>query len=226
MRESLMEFASEHITSKLLTMLKYQEALNDVFAPDWRTERYPYLRAAVVEGGEMIDHHGYKWWKLQSKDLGQMQLELVDIIHFYLSEVARHYQGNAAQVLRDEWVKDEAQVQFDGKLYVLSEMSLLDKVELMIGLAVSRRICWSLYRSVLADSEMTFMDLYHQYAGKNVLNLFRQHNGDKKGTYIKVWAGKEDNIHLTELMAEWTPEETMDDLYVRLSDRYKQLTGQ
>ena len=37
---------------------------------------------------------------------------------------------------------------------------------------------------------------------KNVLNFFRQDNGYKDGSYIKLWDGKEDNQHLVELTTE------------------------
>ena len=36
--------------------------------------------------------------------------------------------------------------------------------------------------------------LYRLYVGKNILNQFRQDNGYKDGSYIKVWATEEDNV--------------------------------
>ncbi len=47
---------------------------------------------------------------------------------------------------------------------------------------------------------MSADELYRQYVGKNVLNFFRQDNGYKEGTYVKVWEGREDNEHLVEVM--------------------------
>ena len=47
-----------------------------------------------------------------------------------------------------------------------------------------------------------FDDLYRTYVGKNVLNVFRQDHGYKSGEYVKIWAGREDNEVLTDLMAE------------------------
>jgi hypothetical protein len=35
-----------------------------------------------------------------------------------------------------------------------------------------------------------------------VLNFLRQDHGYKDGSYIKQWAGREDNEHLVDLMAE------------------------
>lgn len=207
---------------KLSTMLRYQEQLNDVFDPQWRTNRHAYLRAASVESGEAIDHYTYKWWKKQEKNLVQVQLEVVDILHFYLSEVARiaNDSEQARLNLIEAWLQDEKSVTFDGAVYVFSEMDTLRKLDIMMGLACARRIDWSLFRAVMLECGLTFDSMYSTYAAKNVLNLFRQHHGDKKGTYIKLWAGREDNLYLEELMQSWNPDEGMDTLYARLKDCY------
>lgn len=218
-----MEFNNPKVISQLLTMLNYQKQLNDVFDPQWRVNRHQYLRAVVVEGGEAIDHHGYKWWKLQNKDLPQMQLEVVDILHFYLSETARLHLENDETVLHEEWLNDEKVIRFDEKNYLIERLSLLEKFELIIGLAVSRRMSWALFRAIQEDVELDFAALHHQYAAKNVLNLLRQRHGDKKGEYIKVWEGEEDNIHLSRQMEVWAEDETMDVLYGRLEGLYKTL---
>lgn len=51
-------------------------------------------------------------------------------------------------------------------------------------------------------SKLNLQDLYRLYIGKNILNQFRQDNGYKEGTYVKVWDGKEDNIVVPELWEE------------------------
>lgn len=216
-----MVFLDEKIINQMVIMLNYQQALNDVFDPKWRDNRHAYLRAVVVEGAEAIDHHGYKWWKLQNKDIPQVQLEVVDILHFYLSEVARLNLDDPESALIRSWLDDSVTVDFDGSIYVLSDMVLLDKLELIVGLAVSRRISWPLFRSIASDAGLSFSDLHHQYAAKNVLNLLRQRHGDKEGLYIKVWDGDEDNVHLSRFMESWKADETMDDLYVTLESAYE-----
>jgi len=47
---------------------------------------------------------------------------------------------------------------------------------------------------------LSFLELNKLYIGKNVLNLFRQDNGYKEGTYIKIWNGEEDNIHMIRIL--------------------------
>lgn len=67
----------------------------------------------------------------------------------------------------------------------------------------------------------TFLDVYRMYVGKNVLNLFRQHNGYKEGTYIKTWHGLEDNIYVHRYLENATIEDMspfkitsyLDDIY-------------
>ena len=41
---------------------------------------------------------------------------------------------------------------------------------------------------------LKIVDLLKLYRAKNVLNAFRQKNGYKQGTYVKIWGEDEDNI--------------------------------
>ena len=62
-------------------------AVDTATHPDWRGQGYPWYRAIWVECAELLDHYGWKWWKHQTPDLEQVQLELVDIWHFGLSDL-------------------------------------------------------------------------------------------------------------------------------------------
>ena len=62
--------------------------------------------------------------------------------------------------------------------------------------------------------------LYKLYIGKNVLNKFRQDNGYKDGSYIKIWNGKEDNEVLNELLDK---NGNFDYLYENLEKIYRSL---
>ena len=64
--------------------------------------------------------------------------------------------------------------------------------------------------------------------GKNVLNRFRQSNGYKDGSYQKYWNGKEDNVHLAELILELDPYDTefLSKLYNQLDYRYRELNAE
>lgn len=208
------------------TMLALQAQMNAKVNPDWVKAAYPYLRAVVVEGAEAMEHRGWKWWKKQECDLAQVQMELVDIWHFTLSHLLLQRSGDQAQALADLLQPDNADsIQFDGQTYVLSDLDLIAKLELNIGLAAARRISLPLFAALLHDCDMDWNELYCQYVGKNVLNFFRQDNGYKAGTYQKTWSGREDNEHLVEIMQ--TLDSGADDfqhqLYASLKQRYDAL---
>ena len=74
-------------------------------------------------------------------------------------------------------------------------------------------------------SELDFDALYTAYVGKNVLNFFRQDHGYKEGTYIKNWAGREDNEHLVEVLAslDHSADDFAKEVYDSLNSRYREL---
>lgn len=206
-------------------MLDLQGQMNSRVNPNWIQAGYPFLRAVLVEGGEAIDHHGWKWWKAQEKDIDQLQLELVDIFHFTLSHLILDADGDieqsAANIVSGARSPDE-HVKFDDREYGIFTLDTVEKLELMMGLAVSRRVNIRLFGALLEDCGMTWADLYRQYVGKNVLNFFRQDNGYKSGSYRKEWAGREDNEHLVEIMAclDAGASNFRDLLYEQLTVRY------
>lgn len=205
------------------TMLTLQARMNAKVNPQWVTAAYPYLRAVVVEGAEAMEHRGWKWWKKQECDLEQLQMELVDIWHFTLSHILLAHKGDEGAALQ-ELLNSQAtdMIHFDGHQYMIAELDLVSKLELNIGLAVSRRISIPLFEALLADCKMDWKDLFCQYVGKNVLNFFRQDHGYKEGNYRKLWSGREDNEHLVEIMADLDSELTdfQHMLYASLKDRY------
>lgn len=190
-----------------LIMLSLQARMNAKVDPNWVQARYPYLRAVAIEGAEAIEHHGWKWWKKQEKDLPQLQMELIDIWHFILSEILLRNENESSEPL-DALLSAMADiatrqvVALDGEEYQLADLDLVRKLELMIALSVVRRIDMPLFASVMADCEMDWTELYRQYVGKNVLNMFRQDHGYKAGTYLKEWSGREDNEHLVDIIHE------------------------
>ena len=74
---------------------------------------------------------------------------------------------------------------------------------------------------------LDFDNLYSAYVGKNVLNFFRQDNGYKDGTYVKNWAGREDNEHLVDLVAplDKGAADFADQVYQALEGRYREVVG-
>lgn len=201
--------------------------MNFKIDPDWVQARYPYLLAVVIEGAEAIEHHGWKWWKKQHKDLPQLQMELIDIWHFMLSEILLRSDADEVRAVDflNQAIADSKGVfalKFDGKEYPFQELDLLQQIELLIAVAGAKRIEVGLFASIMSLSELDWNSLFSQYVGKNVLNVFRQDHGYKQGTYQKEWHGKEDNEHLVEILGKLDPEITnyKDQLYAQLESRY------
>ena len=209
------------------TMLALQAAMNAKVDPNWVSARYPYMRAIVIEAAEAIEHHGWKWWKKQDKDLAQLQMELIDIWHFLLSEILLNEQGSetAAQpklTAQLSAIDLSGIIEFDGKQYELSSLDLLNQLELLIALSAARKIELSVFAAIMENCELNWTELYCQYVGKNVLNFFRQDHGYQEGTYQKMWNGREDNEYLVDVMSELDPNdlEYKDKLYGALRAHY------
>ena len=217
-------------TAQLQAMFQLQAAMNYRVDPNWTDARYPYLRAVVVEAAEAIEHHGWKWWKQQHRDLGQLQMELVDIWHFLLSEILLRNGGDedkARLYLEAAYERQSPtrRLQFDGQEYSLEELELLDLLQALIGTAAAGRVELGLFAEIMSGCELDWPELYKQYVSKNVLNFFRQDHGYQEGTYRKIWNGREDNEVLVEVMATLDAEDPSfkDSLYALLEASYLEI---
>lgn len=215
--------------TQLISMLELQDSMNSKVNSDWVAANNNWHRAIQVEGVEAIEHHGWKWWKKQECDMAQLRMELVDIWHFMLSAAIQHKHGSVALARQDMMTElnlHQKSVQFDNQYYVLAQLSLLDKLDLLVGLATSKRTNLALFESMLSDCGMDWAALFKQYVGKNVLNVFRQDHGYKAGTYIKIWDGREDNEHLVEVLelVELDSANVRDELYNSLKARYSSVS--
>ena len=194
-------------------MLSMQDAMNSRVSETWRDNDYEWYRAIWVECAEMLDHHGWKWWKHQEIDIAQVQLELVDIFHFGLS--LRLMTGNSVEqisrTLAKELHQGTGEDDFKIALENLASSAVTDKAFDAKALAD----CMSLMN-------MDLDELFRQYVGKNTLNFFRQDHGYKDGSYIKVWNEKEDNEHLAEVIQQLdaSDENFQQHVYDQLTARY------
>lgn len=211
--------------TQLVTMLDLQQGMNSKVNPDWVAAHNNWYRAIQVEAVEAIEHHGWKWWKKQDCDMAQLRMELVDIWHFILSAELQHKHGDLALTRMEMQAQlnlRQKSVQFDNQYYVLTQISLLEKLDLLVGLSAAKRTNLALFESLLEDCKMDWNSLFKQYVGKNVLNLFRQDHGYKTGTYLKIWQGREDNEHLVEVLEQLdlTVDDVRSELYQSLKTRY------
>jgi dimeric dUTPase (all-alpha-NTP-PPase superfamily) len=196
-------------------MARLQEAHNREVAEDWRLRGFEYYRAVWVECAELLDHFGWKWWKQQTPDAEQVKLELVDIWHFGLSILLREDVDLAevAERFHARLGEPRPETAFRTDVEALAAHSLQTH-----GFSVDA------FLDCLNAAGMDVLALYRAYMGKNVLNSFRQRNGYRDGRYRKTWAGREDNEHLVELVAELDPaaDDFAEALYAALETRYAQ----
>lgn len=207
---------------QLSDMLRLQDKLNCVINPDWQTADYPWMRALYMEAAETLDHVGWKWWKHHDDvELDQVKLELVDIWHFFLSHVLvlheGDYEATAIQVA-DYFDQLESDPDAFGEISTVPSRTLFD---LIIGsAAIQRQLNGPAFNMLMKRFGLTWDELYTTYVAKNVLNLFRQANGYKDGTYVKDWNGEEDNAVLSSTMRLF-PDYGPDQLLKVLGQQYE-----
>ncbi len=200
----------------LREMAALQDDYNSLLYSDWRARKLPFSRAIWVECAELMEHVGWKWWKAQAVDGDQARLELIDIWHFGLSllMIRDRVDVRLAQRIDAHMAKPDCIPELAVIIDALARRTLADAdFALDEFLLLCRGLNWSL------------PDLYHGYVGKNILNRFRLDHGYREGTYRKIWAGYEDNLHLLALAANLGPvagEDFRRKLYQALAERYEQ----
>lgn len=208
---------------EMKTMLGLQHKLNSIIrGPEYLKENLPYYRASWVEAGELMDHLSYKFWKHSPANYAQAQLELVDIWHFILSELLLNSYNRFRRIgvsVSDEDLilnsEREYQTIYSTRKYMdqqFKHMTDLEVVEEFVRLNLNSRALGDTMCSpiavfgILCDRlQLSADSLYYQYISKNVLNIFRQENGYKDGTYKKNnWGpdrNQEDNEYLSGIMS-------------------------
>ena len=203
----------------LQTMVALQRSHNEKVHTEWDHQGFPFTRAIWIECAELMDHFGWKWWKHQDADLDQVKLELVDIWHFGLSALMIQHADQIVDAVADEVVRAENSVE---------QTDFREAVEALSLTALQGRFSILAFMSAMRALPMSFEDLYTIYVAKNVLNVFRQENGYKEGTYLKSWAGREDNEHLTELAQTLNIDSVtyITDLQRLLANRYAEVLAE
>ncbi|MDE0659669.1 MAG: dUTP diphosphatase [Gammaproteobacteria bacterium] len=202
----------EDTWKRIASMAAMQRRHNEQIHAEWAEQGHEYYRAVWVECAELLDHYGWKWWKRHSVNREQAVLEVVDIWHFGLSELIRAGAVNrtlASRLLTS--LADPSAADFRLAVEELARSSLS-----------SRGFDIEAFAGVMRALPLTFDELYETYVAKNVLNVFRQANGYGSGEYRKVWDGREDNEHLSELVGalDTGADSFPQDLAAALASRY------
>lgn len=188
---------------KISIMFAMQEKVNrEAFdGENWFRNQRPWYRAAWMEAAELLDHYGYKWWKMDEPDLAQAQMELVDIWHFAMSEWIQKVKLLDRGV--GEMYTDLACAgivkRIESERFKYVEAPLLIEA-LVADTIVSESINLEYLAPIFQALDMDVDKLYKMYVGKNALNRFRQGHGYQEGTYAKLWGGKEDNVWLAQIL--------------------------
>lgn len=203
----------EALREKIKEMLDLQNKINEKVHPHWREQNFEWYRAIWVECAELLDHYGWKWWKKQSPNQAQIELELVDIWHFGLSILLSSYDIEKSISLISEGMIDQ---RGSGKFRENLEDFTSNTLQ-------TRSFDLKRFNQVMNDVGLTFEKLYVGYISKNVLNSFRQDKGYQAGTYIKDWGGIEDNEYLIRLASKMDPksENFSSELYTLMEKEYE-----
>jgi dimeric dUTPase (all-alpha-NTP-PPase superfamily) len=202
---------------KIINMLELQDSMNRKVNADWRNAGFEWYRAIWMESAEMLDHYGWKWWKKQEADVMQVKLEVVDIVHFGLS--IRLVQG-ASQDSTIEQIAEAIAIDFE---HPRTTADVRTNIELLASATLlDQGAHFSIIAGIMDHLDMAFDELYEVYVGKNILNIFRQDNGYKDGSYQKVWGGREDNEHLADVLTrlDCNKASFKDDIYQALTEIY------
>ncbi len=198
---------------KIINMLVLQDSMNTKVNLDWRSAGNEWYRAIWMEASEMLEHYGWKWWKKQEPDMMQVKLEVVDIVHFALSIRLEQNKSleESAQLIADDFANPMQAEDVRKTIECLALVTLTDQ-----------GAHFSFIAGIMKYLDMSFGELYEIYVGKNVLNMFRQDNGYKEGTYNKVWNGREDNEYLADIIESLNVDSQsfQDEIYTALKQSY------
>lgn len=203
----------EALREKIKEMLDLQNKINEKVHPNWREQNFEWYRAIWVECAELLDHYGWKWWKKQSPNQAQIELELVDIWHFGLSILLSNYDiEKSISLISEGMIDQKGSEKFRENLEDFTSNTLQ-----------TRSFDLKRFNQVMNDVGLTFEKLYVGYISKNVLNSFRQDKGYQAGTYIKDWGGIEDNEYLIRLASKMDPksENFSSELYTLMEKEYE-----
>ena len=205
---------------KILLMLQLQAQLNDATNGEGWTKgvtkngkEINWKRCIYMESAEMIDSFSWKHWKniAQEPDWANMQIEVVDVWHFIMSLAIEEYSRNMKGMIEDIALDisqlpnfssiDTINHSFEAQSNVIE---LVEDIMLNVlkkdGFDINELI--KQFFKLVLMSGLDLESLYKLYVGKNILNQFRQDNGYKEGTYIKVWNGDEDNVVMQKVFKE------------------------
>lgn len=168
----------------------------------------PWL-AGIGEVIEMCEHLSLisTWKKQPEADMKQAFMELVDVFAFAMSTL-------------NEYGQVDCEME-DKKM--IADFYLGETIRHLLFGLTQKGTCLPLFKIRDICNEFfnrSINDVFYYYMGKQTLTRFRQDNGYKNGTYIKMWGNKEDNEYLTAALEQNV---NIDILYSHLEKTYTAL---
>lgn len=202
-------------------MFNKQDELNiHTNGNDWKTNKdLKWYRAIWTECAELIDYTNWKWWKKQDISIKDIEMELIDIWHFAMSDMMIHDNidkctEHTVSCFKAYFEKDD----------ILILPSVRNKTESLAYWSI-RNLSFHLeaFVKLCSSLNMDIENIYKLYMGKNILNKFRQDHGYKEKKYLKIWFSQEDNIYLMDFLKETDINEKDFEtiIYDKLTQKYK-----
>ncbi len=221
--------------SLILQMLELQQQLNDATnGENWEEgitkngKKIDWRRCIYLESAELVESYPWKHWKNidAEPDYENIKIELVDIWHFVMSEALRLYKVEALgtieqlaeNIMAMESYKNLEEAQ-ESQLDTYEQIALVEEMIKVLFCSDDINQLTNSFLNLTSKLGLNLSTLYALYIGKNILNKFRQDNGYKDGSYIKIWDGKEDNVVMQGLLAD-RADITPDELYEALGLAY------
>ncbi len=222
--------------NKITQMLNLQQELNDATnGSDWENgitkngKLINWKRCAYLECAELIESYPWKHWKNIDSlpDYNNIKIEVVDIWHFIMSQALTEYKLNDlgdinTLTINIETIKNFYKFKKNITKTTKNYYEQIEVVENLIARLFDNskiELLIEAFINVAIQSELNLDTLYNLYVGKNILNKFRQDNGYKDGSYIKIWDNKEDNVVMQNIL-DSEHDITPTKLYNRLKEFY------
>ena len=226
--------------NKLLEMFTLQQKLNDeTNGVGWENgynkhnRIINWRRCIYMECAELIDSFNWKHWKDLNiePNWDNIKVEIVDIWHFVMSLGLEYYKtnnlGNTDKIV--DYVNDTKYIgEFckERDSHNSSEsLEIVNTIEHLMKDTLNGEDFYKIVDDFFQCASHCGVDmdiLYKFYLAKNVLNQFRQNNGYKESTYKKIWAGKEDNDVMLEILEKKSL--GANELYEELIIRYSKIS--
>ena len=204
-------------------MFELQDDFNENTIKDWKNAKLNWYRAIWMEAAEAVDSTPWKWWKKGETDMANLEVELVDIWHFIMSYLMES-NIDIKNTSNYSYLFEDGRIDLDIDVAeVLEDISLL-ALEKNRDFGIDQSLI-PMFLYAWKSIGRSVEDLYKSYIIKNCLNKFRQDNGYKTGTYIKLW--KKDDITVEDNVIAWELASTLENvnmfntLYKALDIYYK-----